>query len=232
VEAIPAYLSKREVDIVRVALAADATETGWRDDDHQVLKAVTTKLEALGANGWLVMATKAGEAAEQALEVEQRARENLVRKAEHSDAVHRWQSSGQVGPCPVPETTEEDEQFEPLEELRMHARPIAALFVDTFGCQIDPDAHAEWSAEKWRITSAYVSPAARALGHDIYQAELVAETRRLAAGLAVTDDQLRALGRWARSAGNDEVEELCTYALDGDLEARAQCAELIARENG
>jgi len=136
--------------------------------------------------------------------------------------------------CPWPgeKPAEAEEQFEPLEELQMHARPIAALFVDTFGCPLDPGAHAEWSAEKWRITSAYVSPAARALGHDIYQAALVAETRRLAAGLVITDDQLRALGRWARSAGNDEVEELCTYALDGDLEARAQCAEVIARENG
>jgi hypothetical protein len=46
-------LTKRELNVVREALAAEATEPSWADDDLETIEAVIAKLEALGARGSL-----------------------------------------------------------------------------------------------------------------------------------------------------------------------------------
>jgi len=46
-------LSKRELDVAREALAAEATITEWIDADRLTIESVISKLEALGARGSL-----------------------------------------------------------------------------------------------------------------------------------------------------------------------------------
>ncbi len=50
---VSVQLSKRELDVAREALAAEAAVTSWGDGDRETIEAVITKLEALGARGSL-----------------------------------------------------------------------------------------------------------------------------------------------------------------------------------
>jgi hypothetical protein len=46
-------LTTRELNVVREALAAEATEPSWADEDIETIEAVIAQLEALGARGSL-----------------------------------------------------------------------------------------------------------------------------------------------------------------------------------
>lgn len=43
----------------------------------------------------------------------------------------------------------------------------------------------------------------------------------------ITDEQIRSLRTEAGSAGDREQVEICTRALNGDRQARAECARVI-----
>ena len=58
-------LSKRELDVAREALAAEATITEWTDADRLTIESVISKMEALGARGSMT----AGEEAKKMLDM-------------------------------------------------------------------------------------------------------------------------------------------------------------------
>ncbi len=127
----------------------------------------------------------------------------------------------------------DDSLWSDAAETQLQSLAIAAakLYASDFG---PPDTDfGDWLGGAFEMDSANLLGLADGAYANIYAPAFRAELARLreqsaATAATVTDAQIRTLRTEAGQAGDHLQVKVCDLALDGDIDARADCAETIA----